>query len=1598
MSLNITSLPLKNPSYTNPTITPFSTCFAACQRGDLKQLQAHFTKDPLLSSQCDSDGQTLFYACAASNQLSSMHWLYQQNAQALKICRFDGQSLMHIAAEKGHLEIAQWLHNQNPSLIDLPDNKKLTPLHVAAFHEQIPILKAFTKILIANRLLVLQIAQNNCPKTLAFILEQGIDPCTTNSSKQTLLHLAAEANQKSNVLCLIQHQAKVNALDLSKRTPLFLAVLQGHKEVANLLIKNGADLSILNGEKESLLHAAAFYGHTHLLKNLLDYPACKNLVNAQDQDGKTPLHKAVWGGPKPNIVNLLLANGAQPNAQNNFGYTPLHWAAKHGHTKSAQLLLKKVPSMDVMNHNGHHPFDLAIRFNQDDFIHCFLGTQTRLQVGTPPSTDIEGFYSKRLLQAKKQDLVEEQILYLQKLSALYIEKENFLVGAKILNCVLALVDQKNRLFKGYLLNRLEEIEKLFLKKQGIQTTLSISIIGERRNRLEKIREAASESHQQAKPIQDTLKRLSREFMQLLSELVSETQQLLGPPPVKWAAIAMGSMSRGEMCPYSDIEFAFLIEKNKSKAFEYFRTLSRILELKVINLGETKFPVFGGAHDSPTPDGFCMDSAGNTPLGVTGVYELIGTPKQIAQFQSVKWMERNIILPNALSNVCLIAGDKKLEASYNKEKKKIQQLVEKKEGMIRKNDEELAMRLLGGHLIEFSPDLSKEKEQETAFGVKKELYRPFQEILGCLSLLYDLKEKSTFARIDELARLNVFCSAGADNLKKAINQVLSLRLQVHLFYKDEKEFLCHPEEGKPQDPTLYYFNEQNLAYLHEIYKVLLPFHKVADGFYKTRDTANLSKSIFYDDSPSVKAFTFERTLQYAKAHEAYQQAVSLNPNDIDAQLRLGLMEGKMGKNKEALPRNLKALALAQQKYGEDHPTVGTSYNNLGATYDNLGEFDKALDFYQKGLNTWLQVYGEESLPVATSYNNMGYIYNRLAEHDKALDFYQKALKIKLQVRSENHPEVAISYNNIGSVYCSLGGYDKALDFYKMALKIGLQVLGENHPNVATSYNNIGQVYEKRAEYDKALKFHHKALEIKLYILGENHPDVATSYNNIGSTYDSLGLYDKALDFYQKALKIQLNILDENHPDVATIYNNIGHVYGRLGEYAKAIDFYQKVVTILLLTLVENHPDVAISYNNIGNAHEKLGNYTEALELNQAALKIKLYIFGENHPDVATSYKSIGDIYERRGDYNTALEYYQKALQISLNVHGANHPNVAIRYSSIGNVYERLRDYAKALEFHQKALEIRLQFLDKSHPDLASSYNNIGRAYQTLEKYTQTLEFFQKAVAIWLQVFGENHPHVAVGYSNIGNTYASLDDYAKALEFHQKAVKIQIQVFDKNHSHVATSYNNIGLAYDGLEKHDNALDFYQKALELWLQIFGENHPDVATSYSNIGSVYDSLEDHAKSLEFHQKALKIKLQIFGENHPDVTTSYDSISIAYCSLGKLDKAIEFFTKALNNTLQLLGENHPDVASCYNNIGLAYEGLEEHDNALEFYKQALKVLLQAHGKNHPDVQEVFESLITCAKKASPPQVKKLQEITIHCRKILGEDNPLVQQLTQLVG
>ena len=62
---------------------------------------------------------------------------------------------------------------------------------------------------------------------------------------------------------------------------------------------------------------------------------------------ETPLFVAARSASDPsshsqkNVVQLLLGRGADPNLSNSYGFTPLHWAGRHGNINVMKLLLDK---------------------------------------------------------------------------------------------------------------------------------------------------------------------------------------------------------------------------------------------------------------------------------------------------------------------------------------------------------------------------------------------------------------------------------------------------------------------------------------------------------------------------------------------------------------------------------------------------------------------------------------------------------------------------------------------------------------------------------------------------------------------------------------------------------------------------------------------------------------------------------------------------------------------------------------------------------------------------------------------------------------------------------------------------------------------------------------------------------------------------------------------------------------------------------------------------------------------------------------------------------------------------------------------------------
>jgi ankyrin repeat protein len=327
----------------------------AVKRGDVKKVKSLLQENPALVNLEDERGATPLFLAVSSDQPSKeiVEALLEKGATgAYKTSRgytrdFGNHEIETILENYSEVRRIESLVKEHPDLLNASVEKGRAEMHRLAARGR----KAAIEVLLKNKADVnvrtwgedetpLHYAVGNGHLDIvALLLANGADVnAAQRANKWTPLIQAVNAHQMEIAEFLISHGADVNRRDFMNRTALHWAITSGpldtvRSRMINLLISKGADIKG-SGKDWSPLHAAAGTD-AESTKLLLDRGA---EVNARDGAGHTPLYEAAGHGDKA-IVELLLERGADVNAKDIGGDTALHRAAQYGNVSVAQVLI-----------------------------------------------------------------------------------------------------------------------------------------------------------------------------------------------------------------------------------------------------------------------------------------------------------------------------------------------------------------------------------------------------------------------------------------------------------------------------------------------------------------------------------------------------------------------------------------------------------------------------------------------------------------------------------------------------------------------------------------------------------------------------------------------------------------------------------------------------------------------------------------------------------------------------------------------------------------------------------------------------------------------------------------------------------------------------------------------------------------------------------------------------------------------------------------------------------------------------------------------------------------------------------------------------------
>jgi ankyrin repeat protein len=157
--------------------------------------------------------------------------------------------------------------------------------------------------------------------------------------QQLTIHEAAAAGVTSRVAQVISADpTSVNSWSPDGFQPLGLAAFFGHPEAVDLLLAHGGEVNTKARHPFGVaaLHAALAGPTPDIARAVI---AAGADVNATQSDGSTPLHTTAHNDAVE-LTQLLLDHGADPRKANGNGRTPLDIAREHGRTAVADLLAR----------------------------------------------------------------------------------------------------------------------------------------------------------------------------------------------------------------------------------------------------------------------------------------------------------------------------------------------------------------------------------------------------------------------------------------------------------------------------------------------------------------------------------------------------------------------------------------------------------------------------------------------------------------------------------------------------------------------------------------------------------------------------------------------------------------------------------------------------------------------------------------------------------------------------------------------------------------------------------------------------------------------------------------------------------------------------------------------------------------------------------------------------------------------------------------------------------------------------------------------------------------------------------------------------------
>ena len=287
--------------------------------------------------------------------------------------------------------------------------------------------------------------------------------------------------------------------------------------------------------------------------------------------------------------------------------------------------------------------------------------------------------------------------------------------------------------------------------------------------------------------------------------------------------------------------------------------------------------------------------------------------------------------------------------------------------------------------------------------------------------------------------------------------------------------------------------------------------------------------------------------YEGARKELEDLIADDPSDLDAQLRMALIQGEQKEYAQAIDRLIGILKV--------RPAEIKVRDYLGYLYEESKDTQKALETY--AFNVQLEpTFFEGHL-------HLGVLYYRLKKFPEANEHLGRAIAL--------NPKQPESHIVQGLAYLQQEQYDKSADAFLEGIR--------HNPKNADLHFNLGTAYDKLNRFDDVVQAMETAIKLD--------PHHADALNYLGYSFADRGIrIDQAISLTKQAVALK--------PDNGYYVDSLGWAFFKSGRLAEALVEMKRAAALV--------GDDPVIYEHLGDIYAKQQRLSDAREAWLHALEL------------------------------------------------------------------------------------------------------------------------------------------------------------------------------------------------------------------------------------------------------------------------------------------------------------------------------------------------------------------------------------------------------------